>query len=432
MKKKNLLNPYIFLFFIILLVQIIITYLYTNSKKFSFAALIRNVSFVIFIYLFIKTKQFIYLFLPFLLEIITETLKYYGYQLDKYIATEYLYSDYFRNIVEKNKIYSNFSEGLYDNIFGINTLDHSPENLKKILNWTKEVYDNCYKNKTQVVTGLNGKRFENMIEIKKYGEIEKFKRICEICKIHKDMKVLEIGFGECDFMNYLKKTYGIKTVGVSISNEQVKLAKSKGFEAYHLDMWDITNKIGKYDLILQCGNLEYLRCCHESNNKYVEYFNIIQKVLNKNGKFFITCLHHPKNFMDHFTFYDYFRAYFLLFGNDGSYPNGKDVLTECANKSKLKNIYQEERTNDYLIHEIFFMSSYGFVNNNSNRLNATGVIDAIIKTIADPYYIHSYLCYSPTKDYYWLPWLWEFIPHQRGNWFGQYVTLEYILFQNDE
>jgi len=395
-------------------------------------ALIRNTTFVIFIYLFVKTKKILYLLLPFLIEIIVQLSKYYGYHLEKYMATEYLYSDYFKNVVDKNHIYSNFSEGIYDELFGIDTKDHSPENLKIVLNWTKDVYETAYKTKSPIIKGLNGKTFENMYDIKKYGEIEKFKKICEICKVNKNMKVLEIGFGHCDFMDYLKNTYGINAVGVSISKEQVMLAESKGYKAYHLDMWDITDEIGKFDLILQCGNLEYLRCTHETNDKYDKYFNIIQKVLNKNGKFFITCLHFPTEYMKKYTLYDWLRVYILLYGNDGGYPSGKNTLSQSAIKSKLKNIHQEERTNDYFIHDIFFMSTYGFTKKENNHLNTIGVLDAIVKTIADPYYIHSYLAYSPTKDYYWLPWLWQFVPRQRGNWFGQYVSLEYILFQNIE
>jgi cyclopropane-fatty-acyl-phospholipid synthase len=148
-------------------------------------------------------------------------------------------------------------------------------------------------------------------------ETNKFKRICEICKVHKDMKILEIGFGECDFMNYIKENYGAKVIGVSISEEQVKVAKSKGYDAYHLDMWKITDKIGKFDLILQCGSLEYLRCCSESQDKYEKYFKIIQKILNKNGKYFTACLHFHPELLSRFTLYDYVMAYFLSFGNDG-------------------------------------------------------------------------------------------------------------------
>ena len=434
-KLKNKFNPFnmiTFLFFIVLIIQLLVTYCYTNTKRFSIMALIRNSSFVIFIYLFIKTKHFMYLAFPFIIEIVINALKYYGYQVDKYIATEYLYSDYFREINKKNPIYSNLTEGLYGNMFGINTLDHSTDNLKKIKEWSKDVYNNAYKNKTQEVIGLNGQKFDDAFELKKIGDINKFKKICEICKIHKDMKILEIGFGEGDFMVYIKEHYGITPVGVSISEEQVKLVKSKGFEAYHMNMWDITNQIGQFDLILQCGNLEYARCAYESENKYTEYFKIIQSVLKKNGKYFITCIHLNVEVLNHYTLYDWLKCYILLFGNDGAYPNGRFALTKHGENAKLKNIYQTEITNDYYIEATFFLSTYGFVNGKSNHFTIPGFIEAIVKTIAAPYYIHSYLSFTPTKNYDWCPWLWQFIPQQRGEMFKPHSTLEYILFKNTE
>jgi SAM-dependent methyltransferase len=348
--KSNTFSMITYLFFIVLLVQILVTYLYTNTKRFSIRALIRNTTFVIFIYLFIKTNKIFYLLLPFLIEIILEMFKYYGYYIDKYVATEYLYSDFFSEVVKNNNIYSNFSEGLYHNYFGINTEDNSPENSIKLRKWTEEFYENAYKNKTPVIKDLNGKIHENPYEIKRMGEINKFKRICEICKVHKDMKVLEIGFGECDFMNYLKENYGIKPVGVSISEEQVKLAKSLGYEAHHLDMWKITEDLGKFDLVLQCGNVEYLKCAYESNNLYEKYFKIINSILNKNGKYFITCLHFNYDSYHKFgNLYDYAMCYILLVGNDGCYPTTKYMLSEKAERVGLKTIFREEHTNDYFL-----------------------------------------------------------------------------------
>jgi len=372
-----------------------------------------------------------YLIFPFVIEIIMNALKYSGYQLDKYIATEYMYSDYFRELNKQNPIYSGLTEGIFGNMFGIDLLDHSKNNLKQMSEWTKKVYDNAYKNKTQKVIGLNGQKFDASA-LKQIGDVNKFKTICEICKVQKDMKILEIGFGEGDFMMYIKEHYGISPVGVSISEEQVKLARSRGFEAHHMNMWDITSQIGKFDLIIQCGNLEYTRCASESENKYTDFFKIVQSVLNENGKYFITCLHLNEHAVKRYTFYDWVRGYFLLFGNDGAYPNGRFALSKHAQNAKLKNIYQIEITNDYYLTSIFFLSSYGFVNGKSNHFTFPGFMDALIKTIAAPYYIHTYLCMTPTEDYNWCPWLWQFVPCQRGNWFGQFATLEYILFENTE
>jgi cyclopropane fatty-acyl-phospholipid synthase-like methyltransferase len=431
-KSKNIISFLAKLFFIVLLVQLCITYFYTNTKRFSTTSLIRNVTFVLFIYLFIKTNKIFYLLLPFLIEIIMNILRYYSYTLDKYIATEYMYSDYFRELNKRNPIYSDLTEGIYDNMFGIELSDHSPDNLKKVLTWTKDIYDNSYKNKTQSLRGTNGKIYDDANKLKHIGDNNKFKTICDICKVHKDMKILEIGFGEGDFLNYLKDNYGVKAVGVSISEEQVKLVKSRGFEAYHMNMWDITDKFGTFDLVIQCGNVEYTKSSSESENKYSDYFKIIQKILNKNGNYFITCVHMSDTAYNNFTMYDWFRCYFLLFGNDGSYPIGRFSLTKQAEKAKLKNIFQIEKTNEYYLTSIFFLSTYGFTNKHNNHFTYSGLFDSIIKTIADPYYIHTYLCMTPTKDFNWCPWLWQFIPCQRGNWFGQFATLQYILFQNME
>jgi hypothetical protein len=57
-----------------------------------------------------------------------------------------------------------------------------------------------------------------------------------------------------------------------------------------------------------------------------------------------------------------------------------------------------------------------------------GLLEAITKTIAGPYYIHTYLCYSPVKSFYWIPFQWEFIPQKKDNKWITPTTLQYILF----
>jgi cyclopropane fatty-acyl-phospholipid synthase-like methyltransferase len=412
--------------------QYIITFAYTNTKRFSLTALIRNVTFSLGIYFFFKTKKNIYIVAPFVLEIFMEIAKYKGYQFDKYIATEYQYSDYWRDIVKEAPLFSNFSEGIYDGVFGIDTKDHNKNNTKNILEWSLGVYNNAYTSKQPIVKGLDGKIHNNMTELKKNSENDKFKTICEICKVNKNMRILEIGFGEGDFMNYLLQQYGIKAIGVSIAGEHVNLLKGRGFEAYKMDMWDVNPEtLGTFDLILQCGNFEYVRCAGESEDKYTQYFKTIKNLLNPTGNYFITCIHGRDGYLKDFTFYDYVRAYFLLFGNDGAYPEGQHALTKHAEKAKLKVTYQEEKTNEYFISSVLFMSSFQFNSGKNFIFTATGFIDALIKTIAGPYYVHTYLCYSPTTDYYWVPWNWEFVPREVNGKFESPVSLEYILFENE-
>jgi cyclopropane fatty-acyl-phospholipid synthase-like methyltransferase len=363
-----------------------------------------------------------------------EYLKKKGFHFEKYIATEYQYSDYWREINKKDSMFSNFSEGNCDTWMGFDSMDHSQENLKAITEWSKKTYDGAIQYKLPFFVDANGRK-HSLEEFKKRGDEGKFKHIAEMCGIRPGMTILEIGFGEGDFMSYIRKQYGISVVGVSISDEQVKLIRSRGFQAYTMNSWDMTPEVlGTYDLILHCGSFEYILCTGESPERYTAYSSIIYSLLNPDGQFFITCIHLNEKFGKR-SFYDQIRCYFLWSGNDGQYPTGKDGFTRYAKKAGLEVTHQEERTNDYFITSVLFMSSMRCFRNNKcvHMFNFRDFCLALFKTIAAPYYVHTYICYSPTDDFTWLPWLWQFIPQFKRNPshpMPQYVsptTLEYIL-----
>lgn len=432
MKKnnKNKKNPIIIIIILVLILQLFVTYALTNTREFSYRALIRNQSIAISIYLAITYKNGLFILIPFIVEIILEYLKLKGYHMEKYISTKYQYNDYWREINKNDSIFSNFSEGNYDNIIGLNTRDYSQENIKKILDWSLYTYNYSLQNKPSYLIDINGRKHDGY-ELKKITDDNKFKLICETCKIKHGMKILEVGFGEGDFMIYLRKHYNINPVGVSISSEQVELVKSRGFTAYSMNSWNMTKEVlGKYDLILQCGNLEYILCTGESNTKYIDYCNIIKKLLNKNGKYFITCIHFNEKF-GKMSLYDNIRCYFLWSGNDGRYPRGKDGFTKYAEQAGLKTIFQQDRTHDYFITTILFMSFLRCSKNNKcvNMFYFNDFLNALFKTIAGPYYLHTFLCYTPTNDFNWCPWQWEFIPQYKNNEYVSPVTLQYILFE---
>jgi hypothetical protein len=95
-------------------------------------------------------KEIYILLIPLLLEIIIEIAKWNGFHIEKYIATEYLYSDYFHDLsIETDTIYTNYSEGNCDKLFGFDTKDHSSDNVKKILDWSEQVYNDAYDKKRE-------------------------------------------------------------------------------------------------------------------------------------------------------------------------------------------------------------------------------------------------------------------------------------------
>jgi cyclopropane fatty-acyl-phospholipid synthase-like methyltransferase len=422
-------NTIYHLILLVISVQYIVTYYYTNGKHFSIRALIRNLSFTISIYLYYITNNIIFIVIPFILEIFIENLKLKGYHIEKYIATKYQYDDYWREICKKNPIFTNLTEGNYDKILGFDTTNTSSQNYKKILDWSQKLWKLSYDNNISYVIDINNNKHDPL-QLKNYTDNAKFKLICDICKIKQNMRILEIGFGEGDFIMYIKNNYNTKPIGVSISTEQVNMMKNKGYEAYALNMWDMTSeKLGTFDLIIQCGNLEYTKCSGDTDYIYEKYSKIIFSLLKPGGKYFITCLHLNEDFK-YDKFNDWYNVYFLWSGNDGYYPRGPNGFSKHAQKAGLHKLFQQDRTCDYLIATIIFFTSFQFINNTTNnRLSLAGFTNSLIKTIAAPYYLHTYLCYSPSSYYHWLPFSWEFIPQLQNNKYITPVTLQYILFQ---
>jgi len=82
---------------------------------------------------------------------------------------------------------------------------------------------------------------------------------------------------------------------------------------------------------------------------------------------------------------------------------------------------------------MMYYSTYVFNDKSKKSIQVTfsGIIDALIKTIAGPYYIHTYLSYSSTENYYTIPWLWQFFPFERKGQYARYVSLEYVLLQKE-
>jgi len=426
-----------------LVVQLIVTYLFTKTQRFSIRALVRNLSITVAIYYAIVLKWYWLLLLPVALEIVIELVKLNGFDMDPYVATEYQYSDYWRDRVAANPLISNFSEANFNGILGLNTTDNSPENNKRIYEWCKYTYLESLNKPTPQLYDLNSNLIPPPADLKYMTDGRKFELITQKCNIQPGMRILEIGFGEGDFMDYIYKHYGIRPVGVSISNEQVKAVRARGFTAFHMNSWDMTPEVlGTYDLILQCGNLEYIaRSGQDRATVYTKFSQIISRLLNPHGKYFITCCHVNNKYISSKNFIDFpldylFHCYFLWAGNDGWYPYDRDGFSQYANNVGLNTVYQEDRTHDYFITMNFAFSYFQCANGScETSFSILSFLDALFKTIAGPYFIHTYLCYLSTGDYgskdtyIWNPFMWEFAPQDRNGAWQPPMTLQYIMFE---
>ena len=114
----------IILFPLILLVtQLVLTYFFTNTKRFSLQAYIMNLSWIYGIYFFYITKQIKFLLIPIICRLCFFIINVTYGNIPKYITTDYLYSDFFENVIKNNKCSEFYTEGDYNGILPFKTTD---------------------------------------------------------------------------------------------------------------------------------------------------------------------------------------------------------------------------------------------------------------------------------------------------------------------
>ncbi len=109
------------------------------------------------------------------------------------------------------------------------------------------------------------------------AQIEKYKRLCGKLKLKPTDHVLEIGSGWGSNALYMAKNFGCRVTSVTISGEQLKLAREKAknenvSDRVKFELLDYRKLEGKYDKIVSIEMLEavgdsflnvYFRKCHE-------------------------------------------------------------------------------------------------------------------------------------------------------------------------
>jgi len=189
-----------------------------------------------------------------------------------YITTDYLYSDYFENIICNNKCVSHYTEGEYSNFVPFNTRDTSAENYYKIQEWCIKKYNESLENTSDPIFNMN---------IMKKVQDQKYKWFIDNLNIKKNDKVLEIGFGKIEFMKYIRDNTGATVEGMNISQQQIDYAEEEGFKCYKIQFDDIDKNIdvlSKYDAIITNGSFEYVVNHGDTNEKYNKIINSIKNI----------------------------------------------------------------------------------------------------------------------------------------------------------
>jgi len=112
---------------------------------------------------------------------------------------------------------------------------------------------------------------------------DKLDLVCKKVKLKPGMKVLDIGCGWGSFAKYAAEKYKVKVVGITISKEQVKLAKElcKGLDV-EIRLQDYRDVDEKFDAIASLGMFE-----HVGYKNYREYMKVVKKCLKDDGLFLL-------------------------------------------------------------------------------------------------------------------------------------------------
>jgi cyclopropane-fatty-acyl-phospholipid synthase len=107
--------------------------------------------------------------------------------------------------------------------------------------------------------------------------------VCQKIGLKSDMTLLDIGCGWGSLIKFAAEKYGAKSVGITLSQNQVSLGKElcKGFPV-DIRLQDYRELNEKYDCIVSIGMFE-----HVGKKNYRTFMEIVHRCLNENGLFLL-------------------------------------------------------------------------------------------------------------------------------------------------
>lgn len=129
--------------------------------------------------------------------------------------------------------------------------------------------------------------FENGDETLEEAQLKKKRHIAAKMRLKEGMRVLDIGCGWGGMGLYLAKTTGAHVTGVSLSEEQVRVANERAAEAglsdlAKFELRDYRKVTGEFDRIVSVGMFEHVGLRH-----YEEFFRTAKDLMTPQGIFLL-------------------------------------------------------------------------------------------------------------------------------------------------
>lgn len=123
------------------------------------------------------------------------------------------------------------------------------------------------------------------------AQAHKLELICKKLKLTPGMQILDIGCGWGTFAKYAAEKYNVSVVGITIAEEQAKMAREKCKNLpIHIKVEDYRALNQQFDRIVSIGMFE-----HVGYKNYAKFMDIVHRCLKKSGLFLLHCIGSDKS-----------------------------------------------------------------------------------------------------------------------------------------
>lgn len=231
--------------------------------------------------------------------------------IDRFLSTDYNVLNYISHLANKNTI----------------------ANSKKNIEYHYDLGNSFYKLwLDETMTYSSGIFVKGNTDDLTRAQLRKYDRIIDTLKITSADSVLEIGCGWGGFMKRCTERTGCKIVGITLSKQQFKYCKKRGYNVQYIDYRHMT---GQFTKVVSIEMIEAVG----SDNLHT-YFNTIQNRLEPNGSAMIQAICFPtfERFKSATNNTDFIKKYI--------FPGGQCPCLEIIdqhikqNKMKITDVFE--------------------------------------------------------------------------------------------
>lgn len=300
---------------------------------------------------------------------------------------------------------------ILDLLFGISVWNQT-ERTSNCYDWFEQYlaqgYDTDYKmDYTEAL-------FDNDFDLSiKEATVNKYNYIFNELKLKPGMKLLDLGCGTGVWMTYCKER-GVDVTGLTLSEEQAKIVRSKGFTNVYVQDYRILNEnfLNQFDRITLFGSTEhncsftgiynifgYNENIDKCDNLRTDLYSLCKSYLKQNGMMYICTIVINDNY--EFSNYDLMQGYIMERHYGGRYSRFGKYVKSIEN-ADVEIVDIKDTTRDYHYCSIADPDYFGCWTVRWNENTGNKIVYLVKGITTDPFLLHHWLYYGFDT------WQWQF------------------------